>query len=505
MSTRCVTINLFKRHQREEQKETLSFKHNNYLMQPTVSTYFLRSITMLFISSFLYGGLHAQTTLTSNQQLARDLFKELIEINTTHATGNTTDAANAMAKRLLAAGFAAADIQVVGPNEHNKNLVVRLHGKGDQKPVLYLAHFDVVEAKREDWSVDPFKFIEKDGFFYGRGSMDIKDGAAILLADFIRLKQEGIVPGRDFILALTAGEESGAEYDGVEWLINNKRSLIDAAFCINVDGGDPQMKDGKRLSRTVQASEKQVLNVQLEARNKGGHSSEPVKDNAIYHLSQSLINLQQYEFPVILSDVTKAYFGQMAAFEQGQVAADMRSIASGNNDTAAIQRLATASPYYNALMRTTCVATMLEGGHAMNALPQMARAIVNCRVLPGSTQQEIVQAIHQVVADSQVAITVINGLIENPSSPLQPEVMQPITSVTNTLWPGVLIVPTMEVGATDGLYLRGADIPTYGVSGVFLDMDDNRAHGRDERVGVKEFYDGLEYEYRLMKAFAGKK
>ena len=449
---------------------------------------------------FQYTVFAQSQSLSQEQNLGRSIFKELIEINTTHSTGNTTIAANAIAKRLIAAGFTQKDIQVTGPGSRNQNIVARLHGTGKAKPILFLAHLDVVEARREDWSLDPFKLTERDGYFYGRGTMDIKDGASILVADFIRLKKEGYMPDRDLILALTAGEEAGADYNGVYWLLKNRRDLIDAEFCINMDAGDPQIKNGKRINRTIQASEKGFLSFSLETKNPGGHSSLPSKNNAIYHLADGLVRLEHFDFPAQLNEVTRAYFGKMAAIETGQSSFDMKAISVNPLDTAAISRLS-ESPYYNALIRTTCVATMLEAGHATSALPQYAKAIVNCRVMPGSTQAEIQNTITQVLADNQVIVTPMNDLMDNPASALKPELMQKVAAVTGKLWPGVIILPVMEVGATDGIYLRGAGIPTYGISGVFIDVDDNRAHGKDERIGVKEFYDGLEYEYNLIKAF----
>jgi acetylornithine deacetylase/succinyl-diaminopimelate desuccinylase-like protein len=459
------------------------------------------------ITTLLAFALFIQTTaaqsgkLSSYEQLARSIFKELIETNTTHVSGNTTLAAEAMANRLKAAGFDESDIQVVGPAAINKNLVVRLRGTNKKRPILFLAHLDVVEARREDWSFDPFIFREEDGYFYGRGTMDIKDGAAILVANFIRLKQEGYVPNRDLILALTAGEESGADYNGMEWLLKNKRSLIDGEFCINMDAGDPQIKNGKRINRTVQSSEKGPLNISLEVRNPGGHSSLPTKDNAIYRLANGITKIAAYDFPVHINEVTRAYFEKMAKLETGQLAANMKSIAENPKDTAAISRLQ-ASPYYHALMSTTCVATMLEAGHAINALPQTAKAIVNCRVLPGTSEEEVLATIKSVLGDSQITVTASNHLGDNPASALTPELMQPVEEVTSKLWPGVVVLPVMEVGYTDGRYLRAAGMPTYGISGVFIDVDDNRTHGKDERIGVKEFYDGLEYEYHLIRTFS---
>jgi len=462
-----------------------------------VRHFFFINVFMLFV----YRAPAQQASLTPEQELARSIFQELIQTNTVHSTGNTTTAAEAMALRLKAAGFSQQDIQITGPRERNRNLVVRLHGTGKRAPILFLSHLDVVEARREDWTMDPFTLTEKDGYFYGRGTMDIKDGAAILVADFIILKKQGYVPDRDLILALTAGEESGGDYNGVAWLLQNKRSLIDAAFCINMDAGDPQLKNGKRLNRTVQASEKGVLDLALEVKNPGGHSSLPSKDNAIYRLAGGLTRMEVYDFPVQLNEVTRSYFSAMSAFETGQLSEDMKAVAANSSDAEVINRLS-QSAYYNALLRTTCVATMLQAGHAVNALPQSAKAIVNCRVMPGSTQNEIKDAIQRVLKDTQVQVSVLSALKKNPSSPLSAEIMETVTAVTAKLWPGVPVLPVMEVGATDGIFLRSSGIPTYGVSGVFIDEDDNRAHGKDERIGVRDFYEGLRYEYELIRAFS---
>ena len=438
--------------------------------------------------------------LTPDQALARSIFKELIEIPTVHSTGNTTIACEAMAKRLIEAGYAEKDIQIVGPELKNRNLVVRLHGSGKRPPLLMLSHLDVVEARRLDWSMDPFILTEQDGWFYGRGTLDIKDGSAILVANFIRMKKEGYVPDRDLILALTAEEEGRGEYNGVEWLVKNQRALIDAEYCINMDAGDPQEKNGKRINRTVQLAEKGVLNLMLEVKNPGGHGSLPGKDNAIYRLAAGLLKMQAYEFPVQFSEITKSYFNKMSAFENGQLAADMKSVSQNAPDPEAIKRLC-ASPYYNALMRSTCVATMLEAGHAVNALPQSAKAICNCRILPGVPQAEVLKDIHDMLADTQIVVHVMDGLLKNPPSPYNAAFMQTVEKVTEKLWPGIPVITVMDVGASDGIYLRGGGIPTYGISGVSIDVNDNRAHGKDERIGVKEFYDGLEYIYAIMKAF----
>src|SRR6267378_214440 len=438
-------------------------------------------------------------TLSANDQRARDIFEQLIDINTTGSSGSTTIAATAMARRLTDAGFPPADVVVVGPaDSKNHNLVARFRGTGSQKPVLLLAHIDVVEAKREDWSLDPFTFTEKDGFFYGRGTMDIKDGAAILVATLARLKQEGYRPSRDLILALTTGEEGGSDYNGVEWLLANHRDLIDAAYVINMDAGDPVILNGKRLMRTVQASEKVFVTFKLEVRNPGGHSSLPTKDNAIYRLAAALGRVSAYAFPAQLNEITRASFARWSQLQQGTLVADMAAVARPVPDSGAIRRLSDASPLYNAQLRTTCVATQLAGGHAENALPQSASATINCRMLPGTPQAEVQEALTRVVADTAVSISVVTPATPSPMAALKPEVMNVIESVTKRLW-NIPVMPVMETGATDGLYLRNAGIPVYGVSGVFVDINDVRAHGKDERIGVQDYYDGAEYMYQLVK------
>src|SRR5216117_1905490 len=357
--------------------------------------------------------LRAQTqrTLSANDQRARDIFEQLININTTGASGSTTIASNAMAKRLIDAGFPAADVQVIGrEGSRNFNLVARFRGTGSQKPILLLSHIDVVEAKREDWSVDPFTFLERDGFFYGRGTLDVKDGGAILVATFVRLKQEGYRPNRDLILALTTGEEGGSDYNGVEWLLAHHRELIDAAYVLNMDAGDPVIMNGKRLMRPVQASEKVYVTFKLEVHNPGGHSSLPTKDNAIYRVAAALGRLSAYDFPAQPNEITKASFAKWSQMQQGQLATDMAAVARTTPDTAAIRRLSDASPLYNAQFRTTCVATELAGGHAENALPQSASATVNCRMLPGTAQDDVQRTLERVAADTAVKVSVVQAL-----------------------------------------------------------------------------------------------
>src|SRR6267378_2870359 len=446
----------------------------------------------------------APRPLSINDQRARDIFEQLININTTGSSGSTTVAANAMAKRLTDAGFPAADVQVIGrEGSRNFNLVARFRGPGggpgSQKPILLLSHIDVVEAKREDWSVDPFTFLERDGFFYGRGTMDVKDGSAILVATLVRLKQEGYRPNRDLILALTTGEEGGSDYNGVQWLLENHRAMIDAAYVINMDAGDPVILNGKRAFRSVQAAEKVYVTFKLEVHNPGGHSSLPTKDNAIYRLAAALGRVSAYAFPAQLNEITRASFARWSQLQQGTLAADMAAVARPVPDSGAIRRLSDASPLYNAQLRTTCVATQLAGGHAENALPQMASATINCRMLPGTPSDDVQRALTRAVNDTAVAITVLTAAVPSPASPLKPEIMDPIERVTKRLW-NIPVVPVMETGATDGLYFRNAGIAVYGVSGVFVDINDIRAHGRDERIGVQDYYDGAEYIYQLVKA-----
>jgi acetylornithine deacetylase/succinyl-diaminopimelate desuccinylase-like protein len=414
-------------------------------------------------------------------------------------TGATTPVAEAAAARLRAAGFAESDIFVGGASPKKANLVVRYHGTGARKPILLLAHTDVVEAKREDWNMDPFQFIERDGFFYGRGTGDDKAQAAVWIANLIRYKQEGFKPDRDIIVALTADEEGGGPFHGVSWLLKNHRELIDAELALN-EGGWGESAGGKRISNDLQVSEKYVLNFRLEVRNKGGHSSLPVADNAIYHLAGALERLSRFAFPLKTNEVSAAYFRQMANLATGAVKEDLAQAAEGSPE--AMRRVAAASPAWNATLRTTCVATLLEGGHAMNALPQLAAATVNWRVLPEDSMEYVEGELQKVVADDQVAVKRLGEPHSAPASAMRPDVLQAVRRATEALWPGVPVVPTMVMGATDGAYLRAAGIPTYGIQGFFMDRDDIRFHGRDERLGVPSFYEGQAFLYELVKLLA---
>jgi acetylornithine deacetylase/succinyl-diaminopimelate desuccinylase-like protein len=442
--------------------------------------------------------------LNPNQQRAFDIYKELIEIDTVTATGDTAKAAEAMATRLRAAGFPDADVHVFSPAPRKGNLVARLRGTGARKPILLLAHIDVVPASREDWSTDPFKLVEKDGYFYARGSGDDKYMAASFIANLIRYRQEGYRPDRDIIVALETDEEIlDKDALGIQWLLKNHRDLIDAEFALN-EGGGVGLKDGKPIRNTVQTSEKVSVSYALTVKNMGGHSAVPVKDNAIYRLAAGLTRLSAFSFPLKLTETTRAYFERTAQMVGGQFADDLRAVLAGQSDPAALAvvRLA-ANPSFNAQLRTTCVATLLEGGTAINAMPQLASAKVNCRVMPGEPIDGVKETLERVLADDQIVVTQMDPPTLSEPSALSDEVIGPITRLSAEFWSGAVVLPTMSAGATDGSYLRNAGIPTYGHSGLASHVAESRAHGRDERIPVKSFFEGGEYLYRLVKAFAG--
>ncbi len=448
------------------------------------------------------GGAAQTETPAADRRLARDIFRELIEINTTDSLGNTPRAARAMAQRLLAAGFPTPDVRVlIGPDAKHGNLVARYRGTGGGRPIVVFAHLDVVPARRADWSVDPFTLLEKDGYFYGRGTTDDKVGDAILVADFIRLKQAGFKPRRDLILVLTGDEETAGSC--IAWLVAKHRDLIDADFALNTDAGGGVLRDGQRVMFVVQASEKVYATYVLEATDKGGHSSLPrPADNPVYRLAPVLERLAQYQFPVKLNEVSRAFFERSAALETGALAEDLAGVLKDPPDSAAVARLS-AVPFYNSKLRTTCVATMMEAGHAENALPQSARVTVNCRILPGEPASEVEATLRRLAADDRIALRAVYAPVPSPPSPLTPAIMGPIERLVAEQFPHVPIVPVMEAGATDGLFLRNAGIPTYGVSAVFEEQNDVRAHGRDERLRVQSFYEALEFWYRMMRAYAG--
>jgi len=452
----------------------------------------------------------AAPTAPADRQLAHDIFQQLIEINTTDSVGNTTNAARAMADRFLAAGFPPEDVQVLGPNERKGNLVLRYRGKpaSGLRPVLIIAHLDVVEARREDWTTDPFQFVEKQGYYYGRGTQDMKVSDAIAVADLIRLRRQKYVPDRDIILALTADEEGG-QSNGVDWLLKNHRDLIDAEFVLNPDSGGVTTDKGKPLSVEIEATEKLYADFQLLATNPGGHSSLPKPDNAIYHVADALVELQRHPFPFELNAVTRAWLLQMESVETPQNAADIRAVLADVPDPEAIARLS-QDARYNSTLRTTCVATMLSGGHAPNALPQRAEANVNCRILPGHSQEEIRLALVKLFADPALSVRYrsdAGDLSDHGSDreamappPLRPDVMRALRRVSARMWPGAPVIPIMMTGASDSIYTMMAGIPSYGINGVAIDRDDVRMHGRDERVGVDSFYAGLQFYYEFLIA-----
>jgi acetylornithine deacetylase/succinyl-diaminopimelate desuccinylase-like protein len=444
----------------------------------------------------------------ATHQNAHDIFKQLIEINTTDSVGSTTVAAEAMAKRLLDAGFPKADVVVLGPNDRKGNMVARYRGKPGSKlkPILIIGHLDVVEARREDWSTDPFQFVEKDGYFYGRGTQDMKDSDAIAVTDFIRMKKEGYVPDRDIILALTADEENGKS-NGVDWLLKNHRALIDAEYALNPDSGG--VRPDKPQIVGFEATEKLYGDFQVLATNPGGHSSLPTPDNAIYHVADALTALQKYTFPFELNPVTREYFAQMAKIETGQTAADLRAILASPPDPKAVERLS-RDTHMNSVMRTTCVATMLSGGHAPNALPGRAEANVNCRIFPGHSQEEIRLQLVKLFNDPKLTVRYRSdtGELSDHGSdrkamtppPLRNDVMNSLRSVSARLWPGYVVLPVMEAGASDSIYTMNAGIPSYGICGVAVERADDRAHGRDERLGIDAYYTGVEFYYLFLKA-----
>ncbi len=471
--------------------------------------------------------MQAQPTPPSDQatrRLALDIFKQLIEINTTDSVGNVTAAAEAMARRFRDAGFPDSDIQVLGPssgpnsNDKKKNVVVRLHGSGKHRPVLLIGHLDVVEARREDWTTDPFQFIEKDGYYYGRGTSDMKDGDAIMSATLIRMKKEGYVPSRDIILAMTADEEGGTS-NGVDWLIKNHRELIDAEFVLNHDGGGVLADHGKPVMMEVDATEKLYGDFVLTATNSGGHSSLPRPDNAIYELADALTRIENYQFPFELNPITRAYYERQVTMSAPQRAADLKAMLRQPPDMAAVARLS-KDPLDNSTMHTTCVATRLSGGHANNALPQMAQANVNCRIEPGHSLEEIRLTLEKVVADPKFATSTIarptikvqfrennNQLLDHGSDrhsfvppPPRKDVFGPLERVVAEMWPGIPVLPTMSTGASDGVYTNAAGMPTYCVSGEQYERDDIRAHGKDERIEVESFARGVDFYYVFLKA-----
>jgi acetylornithine deacetylase/succinyl-diaminopimelate desuccinylase-like protein len=445
----------------------------------------------------------------ATRKLAFDIFRELVEIDTSEAHGDVGAAARAVEQRLRNAGFAEADLHLAGPTEHKQNLVVRYHGRGAARPILLICHLDVVEARAEDWSTDPFRFIERDGYVYGRGTQDVKSGCAILVATLIRFRQEHFVPARDLILALTADEESGAN-NGVDWLIRHHRDWIDAEYVLNPDAGGVDAVDGHVVDVQLGASEKLYADYQLEVTNRGGHSSLPRADNAIYALAAALERIRQSPFPVELDAVTRAFFARDAAIEPPEVASDMRALLGPTLDRQAADRLA-RDARFNAMLRTTCVPTRLSAGHANNALPQRAQALINCRIFPGHSKEEIRRALQGIVADATVRVRYVasDGSVHDTApeelSPAPPairaDVLAALDRIAQQMW-NVPVIVEMETGASDSIYTNAAGMPSYGVSGIAIDRDDVRAHGRDERLRIAAFYTGLDFYGRLLRVLA---
>ncbi|AND69000.1 hypothetical protein ATSB10_15460 [Dyella thiooxydans] len=431
--------------------------------------------------------------------LAHDLLVQMIGTDTTSEHGSTTVLAEALAQRFLKAGFPAADVQVVGDDPKRRNLVVRLRGQGQREPVLLLAHLDVVEALPQDWHFQPFKLTEKDGYYYGRGTMDIKGAGAGLVATLLRLHQEGFKPKGDYILALTAGEEDGKS-NGIQWLLAHRPELIRSQYSINVDGGGPEIRNGRPEVVAVETAEKVYASYTLTVRNPGGHSSLPTPDNAIYRLAAGLMRLSKLEFPLHTNSATRGYYAQLATLYTGSTAADMRAVAHDPSDPAAMQRLAASSPYNNAHLRTTCVPTLLAGGDAENALPQMARATVNCRILPDEPPAQVEAAIRQALDDPQIEVAPVAPAPASPPSPIDPALFAQVARTAKAVWGHAMPVsPYMSAGASDSVFLRAAGMPSYVFNGIPYDVDDDRSHGQDERILVKSYYQSLDFDYRLLK------
>jgi acetylornithine deacetylase/succinyl-diaminopimelate desuccinylase-like protein len=445
-------------------------------------------------SSALAGG-----TSTDWHKFGRDVLKQLIEINSEHSNGSTV-ATHAIADRLVQAGFSKDDFTLLAPADHptKGNIVVRLKGTGKLKPVLYIGHLDVVEAAREDWTYDPYKLTEKDGWLYGRGTIDMKGQDAATLTALIRLKKEGYVPDRDIIVAFTADEEAGGDANGVDWLVKNHRDLVDAAFVINPDSGDAASQHGKPLFLGVQTAEKQYMTFAWAATDKGGHSSQPTPANPIYHVAAAVDRLSHFQFPLHLTETSRKYFAARAKLESGQRRADMLSVASPAPDPAAIERLSQAVDT-NIMLRSTCVVTQFDGGHSESALPEQAKAIIQCRIMPGESQAQIEKTLTDIAADPAVKLSVVYPPDISPESPIDGRIFGEVEKLANEMWPGIPVIPELSAGASDSAFTRAAGLPSYGIDAMFQDIDDQRAHGRDERVRIDVFDQELDFSYRLMK------
>ncbi|MEO5739694.1 MAG: M20/M25/M40 family metallo-hydrolase [Vicinamibacterales bacterium] len=454
-------------------------------------------LSVFILGFMLCGHAAAQQAPVADKALAREILEELVEIPSTQADG-TTRAAQAIATRLFSAGFPREDVQIINSDAKVANVVARLRGRNPRAPgILLMAHLDVVPARREDWSVDPWKFLERDGWFYGRGSGDNKAGAAMLIANVITMKRAGRQPARDLIIVLTGDEETAQQ--GIQTLVTKHRELLNADLAFNTDGGGVTLKNGRPAVFEVQASEKIYADYQLEATDVGGHSSLVRPDNPIYTLAVALTRIGEHQFPLHVSGVTQMFLERSASTESGQTAIDMRAVAAVPPDLAAAARLS-RSPFYNAQLRTTCVATTVTAGHANNALPQLARAVVNCRILPGLPGADV-EAVIRRLAGEKVKVTVIEPPIASPPSTLTPAILSRLEPLVAKHWPSIPLIPLMQAGATDGMYTRSAGIPTYGVSAIEANPDDVRAHGKDERVGVESFYNAAQFWLELMRTF----
>jgi len=446
----------------------------------------------------------------AGEQRFRDLYRELVETNTTLSAGSCTLAAERMAARLKAAGIPAGDLHPFAVPEHPKEggLVAIYPGRDpSSKAMLLLAHIDTVEAKREDWTRDPFRLVEENGNFYARGAIDDKAEAAMWVDTLIRLSEAKIRPRRTVKLALTCGEETSGAFNGAEWLVNHERALIDAAFAINEGAWGELDAAGHRVLMQIQAGEKTSQNFRLEVTNRGGHSSRPVPDNAIYHLAGALTRIAAHQFPAQFSDGNRAYFTGMAKLQAAkgaaEVAAAMNALVKDPGDARAIALVSAKDPSWNGMLRTTCVATMLDAGHATNALPQRARANINCRIFPGVSDETVRRTLEEVVADPAVKVTTLET--RGPPAiapPLTPAILGPLEKLTAQTWPGVPVVPMMQPGATDGEFLNAAGIPTYGIEAVFIGPDLGNIHGLNEYVSVQSLLEGREFMYRLVRIYA---
>jgi acetylornithine deacetylase/succinyl-diaminopimelate desuccinylase-like protein len=445
-------------------------------------------------------------TPSPDETAFRDLYRQLIEINTTRSVGSCTAAAEAMRARLLAAGIPASDTQILAPPDRPKDgaLIAVLHGRDrTAKPILLLAHIDVVEAKREDWERDPFKLIEEKGWFYARGASDDKAMAAVFTDSLIRYRQEGFKPRRDIKLALTCGEETSEIFNSVRWLTETQPTVLSALFALNEGAGGELDRNEKPVALQIQAGEKVYQDFALEASDVGGHSSRPTKNNPIVRLSAGLAKLGAHDFAIALNQATRGYFEAEAKLMPPEVAADMRAVLKNPPDEAAAERLWAVNPGWNGSLRTTCVVTEIEGGHAPNALPQHVRANVNCRILPGVPISEVREEIVRVLGDGKISVSPTGEAgMQAPPPPLSERIMGPVRKVAGSIWPGVAIVPTMATGATDGRFLNATGVPTYGLSGMFHDAEGSRAHGLNERIRVKSLMDGRHFLYDVVKLYA---